>query len=52
MKIELNQNEAQVLTNLLDVALKAAGLQAAESVMHFVAKIKAAQQSADKEAAE
>jgi hypothetical protein len=39
MKIELNDNEAAVLRNLLDVALKAAGLQAMEAVSHFVKKL-------------
>lgn len=35
MNIELNDNEAQVLINLIDVAVKAAGLQAAEAGLHF-----------------
>lgn len=42
MQIELSTEEAQVLVNLLDVAVKSAGLQAAESALHFVTKIKAA----------
>tara|TARA_R110000868_G_scaffold27465_3_gene104193 strand:+ start:983 stop:1138 length:156 start_codon:yes stop_codon:yes gene_type:complete len=44
MQIELNENEAQVLLNLLDVAVKAAGIQAAESALHFVKKIQDAKQ--------
>jgi hypothetical protein len=42
MKIELDANEAQVLVNLIDVAVKAAGLQAAEAGLHFKKKIDAA----------
>lgn len=42
MKIELNDEEAKVLVNLLDVAVKSVGIQAAESVLHFVKKIDAA----------
>ena len=42
MKIELNEEEAKVLVNLLDVAVKSVGLQGAESAMHFVKKIDAA----------
>jgi hypothetical protein len=42
MKLELNTNEAQVLLNLIDVAVKAVGLQAAESALHFKEKIEAA----------
>ena len=42
MKIELNDEEAKVLVNLLDVAVKSVGLQGAESAMHFVKKIDAA----------
>lgn len=44
MQIELNENEAQVLLNLLDVAVKAAGIQAAESALHFAKKIQDAKQ--------
>ena len=40
MQIELNDNEAQVLVNLLNVAVKAAGIEAAESALFFVKKIK------------
>lgn len=39
MKIELTTNEANVLINMLDVAVKAAGLQAAEAGLHFRKKI-------------
>ncbi len=42
MQIELNDEEAKVLVNLLDVAVKSVGLQGAESAMHFVKKIDAA----------
>ena len=44
MNIELNENEAQVLMNLLNVALKATGIEAAESVLHFTKKIQEAAQ--------
>ena len=39
MNIELNNDEANVLINLIDVAVKAAGLQAAEAGLHFKRKI-------------
>ena len=42
MHIELTEKEAQVLINLIDIAVKSAGLQAAEPALHFVTKIKAA----------
>ena len=42
MTIELSTEEANVLVNLLNVAVKAAGLEAAESALHFVNKIKSA----------
>jgi len=42
MKIELNDEEAKVLVNLIDVAVKSAGLQAAASALHFINKIDAA----------
>jgi hypothetical protein len=47
MQIELNDEEAKVLVNLLDVAQKAAGLQASEACVHFVKKIEAAKKSAE-----
>jgi hypothetical protein len=46
IKLELTAEEAQVLTNMIDVAVKAAGLQAAEAGVHFVKKIKEAQEAA------
>lgn len=42
MNIELTPEEANVLVSLIDVAVKSAGLQAAESALHFVNKIKEA----------
>ena len=39
MNISLDDNEAQVLINIIDVAVKAAGLQAAEAGLHFKKKI-------------
>jgi hypothetical protein len=42
MNIELNSDEANVLINLIDVAVKAAGLQAAEAGLHFKRKIEEA----------
>lgn len=46
MNISLNDEEAKVLVNLLDVAVKSVGLQGAESAMHFVKKIDAATRDA------
>ena len=40
MTIELNNEEAQVLLNLIDIAVKSAGLPAAEAALHFSKKIK------------
>jgi hypothetical protein len=48
MQITLTMEEAQILTNLLDAAVKASGLQAAEAAIHFAKMIKNA---ADAEAA-
>lgn len=42
MQIELDDNEAQVLLNLIDIAVKAAGIAAAEAALHFAKKIEAA----------
>lgn len=42
MTLELNNQEAQVLTQLLDIANKSAGVQVAKVVVHFVEKIEAA----------
>lgn len=39
MKIDLNKEEAQVLVNLLDVAVKSGGLQAAEAALYFAKKV-------------
>lgn len=45
MKIELNKEEAQVLINLINVAVKATGLEAAEAGLHFFKMIKAAEKT-------
>ena len=45
MTIELNTEEAQVLLNLIDIAVKAAGLPAAEAALHFSKKIKDASEA-------
>ena len=37
--ISLNQEEAQVLLNLLNIANKAIGLEAAEACLHFSKKL-------------
>ena len=47
MKIELTKEEAQVLVNLIDVAVKSAGLQAAEAGVHFSKMIQAAAKAED-----
>jgi hypothetical protein len=39
MKLEFSNEEAQVLINLIDIAVKSVGLQAAESGVHFVKKL-------------
>lgn len=39
MKIELNNNEAQVLVQFIDTAVKALGLQAAEAAVVLTRKI-------------
>ena len=44
MKIELTTEEADVLEKLLNVAVKAVGLEAAEAALHFQRKIAAARQ--------
>ena len=49
MKIELNQNEAAVLLNLIDLAVKAVGMQAAEAAVHL-SKIIATVAKADADA--
>ena len=39
MQIELNDEEARVLVEFLNVAVKSAGLDAAEAALHFRRKI-------------
>ena len=48
MTIELTTEEAQVLLNLIDVAVKAAGLPAAEAALHFSKKINEASKTVEK----
>lgn len=48
MQIELNDEEAKVLLALINVAVKAAGLEAAESGLHFAKKINEASKMAEK----
>ena len=45
MFIELNENEAQVLTSLIDIAVKTGGLQVAEAAVALAIKIAAAAQA-------
>lgn len=40
--VSLTKNEIEVLLNLLDVAVKSAGRQACEAVLHFEKKLSAA----------
>jgi hypothetical protein len=40
MTIDLTNEEATVLMNLIDLAVKSAGLPAAEAALHFSKKIK------------
>lgn len=47
MKIDLTKEEAQVLVNLLNVAVKAAGLEAAEACIHFSKLIQTAAKAED-----
>lgn len=42
MTIELNKEQAQVLLNLLDISVKAGGIQAAKAVVFFSDIISAA----------
>lgn len=49
MKLELTDQEAQVLVNLMDVAVKAAGLQAAEAALVITKKIQTAKQEESKD---
>lgn len=39
MKLELNAHEAQILINLIDIAVKSSGLAAAEAGAYFSKKI-------------
>ncbi len=47
MKLDLTKEEAQVLVNLINVAVKAAGLEAAEAGVHFSKMIQAAAKAED-----
>ncbi len=47
MKLDLTKEEAQVLINLINVAVKAAGLEAAEAGVHFSKMIQAAAKAED-----
>lgn len=49
MQIELTDEEAKVLINIIDVAIKSKGLEAAESGLHFFRKIKDAIESGQRE---
>lgn len=40
--VSLTKHEAQVLINLIDIAIKAKGLEAAEAGVHFTKKIEEA----------
>jgi hypothetical protein len=51
LKIDLSAEEANVLVNMLDVAVKAAGLQAAEAGLHFKRKIEEAAKAAQADSA-
>lgn len=46
MIIELNENEAQALTGLIDIAIKSGGLQVAEAGVALAIKIAAAAKAA------
>lgn len=50
MKLDLTKEEAQVLINLINVAVKAAGLEAAEAGVHFSKMIQAAAKAEDEPA--
>lgn len=45
MQITLTEDEARVLGNLLDLAVKNAGLAAVAAVHHFMGKLEAAKNS-------
>jgi hypothetical protein len=42
INVEFTENEATVLMNLIDIAVKSAGLPAAASALHFSKKIQEA----------
>lgn len=49
MKIELSQQDAQVLLNLINIAVKSTGLEAAQAGLYFQQKInQAAKEEAEK----
>lgn len=54
MNISLNEQEATVLLNLINIAVKAVGIEAAEAGLHFTKMLKesAAQEQAAKAASE
>jgi len=54
MTIELNDNETRVLLELINIAVKAVGVEAAEAGLHFTKMIKdaAAKQAAASEPAQ
>lgn len=45
MTLEFNDEEIRVLIGLLDLAVKAGGLQVSESAVHFAKKIQAASET-------
>ena len=46
INVEFTEKEATVLMNLIDIAVKSAGLQAAEAALHFSKKIQDAAKAA------
>ncbi|PPD07146.1 MAG: hypothetical protein CTY28_10210 [Hyphomicrobium sp.] len=49
-KLELNEQELQALTSLMDLGVKAAGLQVAAQAAHILNKLTAAVEAAKAEA--
>jgi hypothetical protein len=47
--VKYTEQEAQVLLNLIDVAVKAAGLQAAEAALHLAKKLEDAAKEVEQE---
>jgi hypothetical protein len=47
MQIELTRDEAQQLFQIIDIAVKAAGVQVAKAAVHFAEKIDAAVRAED-----